>query len=63
MESSELVRGLTPYSEVGQSMLGELVEHHKKLVARSASNQNWTEQTQLEFETVHAIIRRHGVFV
>jgi hypothetical protein len=44
-------------------MLAELVKWHDKLVSRSVSNQNWTDQTQGEFELVRAIIRHNGVFV
>jgi len=63
MESSQLLNGLTQDSRVSPAMLNQLVECHKKLVARSVSNQDWTEQTQLDFELLHTVIRRNGIFV
>jgi len=61
MELSTLLNGLTFDSRVGPGMLEELNAQHKKLVARSVSNKDWTEQTQRSFELVHAILRRNGV--
>jgi hypothetical protein len=63
MESSQLLGGLTPNSLVGPVMLDELLKRQKELVARSVCNKDWTERTQIEFELVHAIIRRNGIFV
>ena len=60
MESWQLLNGLKPGSQVAPGMLAELVKLHEKLVARSILNQNWTEQTQEEFELVHAILRRNA---
>ena len=63
MEQSALLNGLRPDTQLRPAMLEHLVEYYKKLVASSVSNKNWTEQTQMDFELAHTVIRRHGIFV
>ena len=59
MDLSRLLNGLRPDSSVTPQMLKELTAWHEKLVQRSSTNDNWTEETQKEFQLVQAILRRN----
>jgi hypothetical protein len=63
MRLEQLLNGLRPNSQIGAAMLAELVGWHEKLVTRSVANRDWTEQTQGQFELVHAILRHNDIFV
>ena len=59
MDLSQLLNGLRPDSSVTPQMLKELTARYEKLVQRSSTNDNWTEETQKEFQLVQAILRRN----
>jgi len=60
MEVSQLLKGLNPRSLVAPAMLGQLTEEYKKQIPRACSNDNWTEQTEKDFELIRAIIHGNG---
>jgi len=56
-----LLKGLKRDSKVTAEALKELLVGYKKLVLRSVSNDNWTEQDQEDFELARSILRENGV--
>jgi hypothetical protein len=61
MELTMLLKGLKRDSKVTAEALKELLVGYKKLVLRSVSNDNWTEQDQEDFELARSILRENGV--
>jgi len=57
MNLKQLLHGLSRNSTIGPAMRQELADHRKKLVQRSAANQNWSEDDQANLELIDSLLQ------